>query len=223
MSALMGAPQPVHLPSLRRQVRLLVLLRAAEAAGLAPLRILRLHAFAYLSNVLAPVWDLRALDGKVLKRRGGPFYPALQRDLDRLVGMGLVLISGLGHVQDDEKRWRLEGFYRLNHGLADVVLEHVATFEEERWLVSFVQELAYALSVLSDKDLDQAMTEDATYSDPLVSFGDIVDFDEWRRTNYSANAARRFEDLIRSGARATPGEMLHLYVRHLHRRIHGGR
>ena len=74
MSALMGAPQPVHLPSLRRQVRLLVLLRAAEAAGLAPLRILRLHAFAYLSNVLAPVWDLRALDGKVLKRRGGPFY-----------------------------------------------------------------------------------------------------------------------------------------------------
>jgi hypothetical protein len=218
-----AAPRADHLPSLRRRVRLLVLLEAAEAAGLAPLKILRLHAFAYLSNVLAPVWDLRALDGKVLKRRGGPFYPALQRDLDRLIGMGLVIISGLGHVRDDENRWRLEGNYQLHHPLADPVLGHLSTFEEERRLVSFVQELAYALAVLSDEDLDRAMSEDATYSDTLVSFGNIVDFDEWRQTNYSANAARNFENLIPGGAHATPGEMLHMYVRHLRRRIHGGR
>jgi hypothetical protein len=210
------------LSSLRRQVRLLVLLEAAEAAGLVPLNILRLHAFAYLSNVLAPVWDLSALDGKVLKRRGGPFYPALQHDLDRLVGIGLVFISGLGHVRDDEKRWRLEGSYRLNHALTDVVQRHLVSFEEERRLVSFVQELAYAISALSDKDMDRAFSEDATYSDPMVSFGSIVDFDEWRRTNYSANAARQFENLMPSGARATAGEKLHLYVRHLYRRIHGG-
>jgi hypothetical protein len=59
--------------SLRRRVRVVTLLEAAEAAGLVPLGILRLHAFAYLSNVLAPVWDMPALDGKVLKRRGGPW------------------------------------------------------------------------------------------------------------------------------------------------------
>jgi hypothetical protein len=218
------APPPTdHLPSIRRRVRLIILLQAAESAGLAPLRILRLHTFAYLSNVLAPVWDFRAPDGKVLKRRGGPFYPALQRDLDRLVGMGLVTISGLGHVRDEEKRWRLEGSYRLNHPLANAVINHVSKFEEERRLVSFVDEVAFALSALSDADLDRAVSEDATYSDPLVSFGNVVDFDEWRRTNYSANAARQFENLIPSGTRATPGEMLHLYVRHLRRRIHGGR
>jgi hypothetical protein len=212
-----------RIPSLRRQVRLLVLLDAAEAAGLIPIRILRLHGFAYLSNVLAPVWELPALDGKVLKRRGGPFYPALQRDLDRLVGMGLVTITGLGYVRDDDNRWRLEGSYFLNHAFSDPVLRQVSIYEGERRLVSFVQELAYALSALSDSDLDKAMSEDATYSDPLVSFGNIVDFDEWRRTNYSANAARQFEHLIPNGAQATPGEKLHLYVRHLHRRIHGGR
>ncbi len=210
-------------PSLRRRVRLLVLLDAAEAAGLVPLKIIHLHAFAYLSNVLAPVWDMPALDGKLLKRRGGPFYPALQRDLDRLVGMGVVVITGLGHVCDDDGRWRLEGAYRLNRALARDVLAQLATYDDERRFVAFVQELAYALSALSDEDLDLAVSEDATYSDPLVSVGNVVDFEEWRRTNYSANAARYFDRLIPGGASATPGEKLHLYVRHLHRRIHGER
>jgi len=211
-----------HFASLRRQIRLLVLLKAAEDAGLSPIQILRLHAFAYLSNVLAPVWKLPALDGKVLKRRGGPFYPALQHDLDRLVGMGLVTIRGLDHVRDQENRWRLEGWYGLNHAFSNPIISHLATYADERKLVSFVLELAYAISALSDEDLDNAVGEDATYSDPMVSFGNIVDFDEWRRTNYSANVARKFENLIPNGAHATPGEMLHLYVRHLHRRLHGG-
>ncbi len=208
--------------SLRRRVRLVVLLDAAETAGLVPIPILRLHAFAYLSNVLAPVWNLSALDVKVFKRRGGPFYPALQRDLDRLVGMGVVKITGLGHARDDDGRWRLEGSYRLNHELAVPMLRQLNTYEEEVRLVSFVQELAYALSALSDDDLDLAFSEDATYSNPLVSFDNVVDFDE-RLSNYSANAAQYFDRLIPGGGRATPGEKLHLYVRHLHRRIHGGR
>ncbi len=208
--------------SLRRRVRLVVLLDAAEAAGLVPIRILRLHAFAYLSNVLAPVWDLSVLDGKVFKRRGGPFYPALQRDLDRLVGMGVVKITGLGYARDDDGRWRLEGTYRLNHEFAAPVLRQLNMYEEEVRLVSFVQELAYALSALGDDDLDLAFSEDATYSDSLVSFGNVVDFDE-RRTNYSANAAQYFDHLIPGGGRATPGEKLHVYVRHIQRRIHGGR
>jgi hypothetical protein len=209
--------------SLRRQVRLLVLLSAAEDAGISPLKILRLHTFAYLSNVLAPVWKLHALDGKVFKRRGGPFYPALQKDLDHLVGVGLVKIGGLGHVQDDEKRWRLEGWYALNHDFADVVLKCIASYEEEAVLLSFIRELGFALSALSDDDLDRAFREDATYSDPLVSFGNIVDFDEWRTQNYSANVARRFENLLSNGVRATRGEMLNFYIRHLNRRLHGGK
>jgi hypothetical protein len=210
-------------PSARRQVRLLVLLDAAQQAGLSPINVLRLHAFAYLSNVLAPVWDLRALDGKILKRRGGPFYPALQRDLDRLVGMGLAEISNLGHVKDDYGRWRLEGSYQLHREFADAPLALLAEYEEERFLTSFVVELGYALSALSDEEMDQVFTEDATYSDPTIGFENVVDFGEWHRINYSANAADEFEKLMPSGARATLGERLHLYVRHLHRRIHGGR
>lgn len=216
-----GIGEEERFASLRRQVRMLVLLDAAEEAGLVPMKILRLHSFAYLANVLAPVWDLPALDGKILKRRGGPFYPVLQHDLDRLVGRGMVLISGLNHVRDEDKRWRLEGSYCLNRNFAGDALQVLRGYEEDAVFTSFVKELAYALSALSDEDLDRAVSEDATYSDPLVSFGNIVDFDEWRKTNYSANAARQFEHLIPLGSEATPGEMLHLYVRHLHRRIHG--
>jgi hypothetical protein len=208
---------------LQRQVRLVVLLDAAENACLAPLPILRLHTLAYLSNVLAPVWDMLPLDGKVLKRHGGPFYPVLQRDLDRLVGTGVVIISGLAHVRDEEERWRLEGKYRLNRKFADRILNYLARFAEESRLRNFLYELAFALSALSNEDLDRAMTEDATYSDPIVDIGNVVDFAEWQQRNYSANAARYFDSLLPGGARATPGEKLHLYVRHLHTRIHGGR
>lgn len=64
--------------SLRRQIRLVLLLDAAEKTGLTPLPILQLHTLAFLANILAPVWDFEPIDGKLLKRRGGPFYPRLQ-------------------------------------------------------------------------------------------------------------------------------------------------
>ena len=108
----------VGLDELRRQVRLLMLLDGADLAGIAPLRVNRLHTYAYLSNVLAPVWDARVFDGRLLKQKGGPFYPELQHDLDRLVGSGLVVITGLGHKLDEGDRWRLDGSFALNREMA---------------------------------------------------------------------------------------------------------
>jgi hypothetical protein len=167
---------------------------------------------------------MRALDGKVLKRRGGPFYPTLQADLDRLVGRGLVLLSGVGHKMDDDGRWRLEGEYRLNLRLADSALSAIRASEPEARTLAFVKELALALASLDDGEFDLAMSEDATYADPGVSAGNVVDFDEWQRwqeKNYSANASLRFAELVPRGGRIKPAEKLHLYVRHLHRRMHG--
>jgi len=204
---------------LRRRIRLILLLDAAENAGLTPLPILNLHTIAYMSNVLSPVWDMPVLEGKVLKRRGNPFYPLLQYDLDRLVGMGVVLISNISHVLDQDQRWRLEGSYCLHRPLADRILQRIEAFEDERKLISYIRELSYALSALSANDLERATTEDATYADPIIDVGNVVDFAEWDEMNYSANAARHFEQLLPSGARATRGEMLHLYVHHLYGRL----
>ena len=205
---------------LGRQIRILMLLDAAEQAGIAPISVRRLHTYAFLSNVLAPVWNTPEFDGRLLKRRGGPFYPAVQRDLDQLVGRGLAQINGLTHVQDEDNRWRLEGVFSLNYGLATEALEVIRLFPQHREIHSFLQEVAYAVSALSDSEFDRLAEADAAYSDAAISYENIVDFAEWRELNYSTNAARHFSSL---SDRATPAELLHLYVRHLRWRLSGAR
>lgn len=209
--------------SLRSQVRLVILLQVSEDAGLAPLSLLRLHAFAYLSNVLAPVWDMPVFDGKVLKKKGGPFYPSLQYDLDRLVGMGLVDILNLRHILTDQGQWRLDGSYRLNHEFSDPVIEKLLSFEADRQLLRFLRELAYAFSSLDDSEMDVAAGEDATYADPVIDFENVIDFAEWQHRNYTANAARRFEFLAPGGVRPTSAEKIHFYLRHLKTRVNARR
>jgi len=204
---------------IRRRVRLIMLLHASESAGLAPIGILQLHSLAYLSNVLAPVWELRPLDGKVMKRRGGPFYPVLQHDLDGLISQGLVLITNLGYKRDDDGRWRLDGNFYLNYRFADPIIKQY--HEAENHMATFIDELAYAFSALSEEDLQSVVSEDATYADQLTGFGNVVDFGEWRALNYSANAANYFNRLLSGGTLPTLGEKLHLYARHLHWRLHG--
>jgi hypothetical protein len=209
--------------SMTRQIRIVTLLHAAERAGLVPVPILRLHTLAYLSNVLAPVWDLRALDGRLLKRRGGPFYPDFQWDLDHLVGRGVVVIRKIAHILDEDKRWRLEGQYRLNETFAARIVDAIQRFAEERRTLSFIQELVFAVSSMPDQDIDNACSEDATYTDPLVDIGTIIDFAGRGSRNYSLNAAEYFGTLTAAQVQTTPGEKLHLFVSHLRRRLqHAG-
>lgn len=213
MAKAMSAP----IEALRRQARLLLLLEAAEKAGLTPIGVAPLHAFAFLANVLAPVWQMPALDGKILKTRSGPFYPDLQQDLDRLVGLGMVEISDVGHILDLGSRWQLEARFFIRRDLAQPAVDLLS----EEWgepILPFLVELGYALSALDGIELKNALVEDATYCDPLTSVNNVLDFDEWSKRNPSASAAVYFDNFMPAGIRATPGEKLHLYVRHLRRR-----
>ena len=223
MSTLLPEHDPRWVKAIARRLRLVQLLDAAEAAGLAPVKLLRLHAFAFLANLLSPVWELWPQDGKILKRRGGPFYPELQRDLDRLVGMGVVSIENLDYKKDQWKRWCLEGDYALLYDRAEPILQAATEFEDERRVQRFLRELAFALAALSEDEFDQAMIEDATYADPRAVPGQVIDFDEWRRANYTANAANYFDHVMPLGLKASPGEKIQLYVRHLERSVHGNR
>lgn len=91
-----------HLAKLKQRCRVLLLLDAAERAGIVPLPSSRLHAFAYLADVLSPVWDLVPFDGKVYKSEGPPHYPDLQDELDRLVILGLVHVSNLRYIPTND-------------------------------------------------------------------------------------------------------------------------
>ena len=209
--------------SIRRQVRILLLLDGARKAGLEPLPVLRVHVLAYLSDVLSPVWDLTPFDGRVLKRDGGPFYPELQRDLDRLVGRGMVTIAHVGHVQIGRDRLRIDGHYAVNPRLAQPVLDLLPTWPEEARLAMFLRELLLAASSLSDGEIDDAFRQDATYSNGRIGQGNVIEFAEWTQSNYSATAAQKLGTLVPTSAVVGSGEKLHLYVRHLRARLHGGR
>ncbi len=175
---------------------------------------------AYLSNVLAPVWEIPVLEGKLLKKEDGPFYPALQADADDLIGQGLLTFSDLDYRLDSDHQWRLRGLYSLNHQLADPVLEVVRSFPEELQICEFCQELALSLSSVSNAEIPLLGEEDATYGDAVTDTGNVVDFAEWRQTNYAANAAHKLGSLLRRDGQTSPGEMIQSYISHMTRRLY---
>ena len=216
--------------AIRRRTRLVLLLDASQKAGLDPLPTLRLHLIAYLANVLSPVWELGfrtgvslGRDGSILKSAIGPFYPDLQAELDRLVGMGVVRVEELNYWKLDCGRFRLDGKYRINTDLAKPVLDYMYFHSPDAQVARCVRELVLALSSLSDGELDRAVNQDATYGDPNVGMDNVIDFGEWVSNNYSAAAALRAGELVDVGARVGASEHVHLYIRHLRRRLQGER
>ncbi|HEY0156730.1 MAG TPA: hypothetical protein VGF28_05500 [Thermoanaerobaculia bacterium] len=198
------------------RLRLLLLLDACEAAGVAPIALARLHAMLFFASVLAPIWSVTSIDGKVLKDSDGPFYPDLQRELDRLVGLGYVIVRDVSYVRESN-RWRLNASYALNTATTGDIFAVARSFETERRLIAFLRRLAYAISQ-SEGAIESFVGSDATWSDVRTGTGDIIDFAEWRRANYSAYVAHSFNDFAPTTTGATRGEMLQLYLRLLERR-----
>ena len=216
-----------HPTSIRRRTRLVLLLDASREAGIDPVPTLRLHLIAYLANVLSPAWDSTGFrlgrDGSILKSSIGPFYPDLQAELDRLVGMGVVRVEELTYRRLGTGRFRLDGKYRIDENRAKPILEYVYSHAPGADSARCIRELVLALSGLSDGELDRAATQDATYADPNVGIENVIDFGEWVSNNYSAAAALRAGTLVSARGGVGASERVHLYIRHLRRRLHGDR
>ena len=190
---------------------------------------MRLHLIAYLSNVLSPIWDMPInarsrlkKDGSILKLSDGPFYPDLQSDLDRLVGLGVAHVENLNYRVIDGGRYRLEGMYRINAALAEPILSCLNSLPNEAETATYVREIVLALSSLSDEEMDKAATQDATYSDSKIGVDNVIDFGEWDSINYSSAAANKAGEWVNARIAVGAGEKVHLYIRHLRRRLQGG-
>jgi len=201
------------------RLRLVLLLDACEAANLTPIPVRRFHALAFLANVLAPIWSVGSYDGKILKRKGGPFYPELQKQLDRLVGLGFVAVSGVRHV-NEEGQWRLEGSFGLNSSMTAEIVSTAKLFHSERASMEFLRRLAFAASRLKEP-LENLVLFDVTWSDGRTGTGDVIDFSEWKAANYSAFAANTFDKVAPHGLSAGRGDKIQLYMRLLERKAHG--
>lgn len=208
------------LSHLRRRVRLIGILSAAEEAGLVSLPTQQLHTVGYFADALAPVWGLRILDARVLKLRAGPTSPLLQADLDRLVGIGVVIVSAVRHIEDADGLWRLDADYCLNRTLAQPILDKARTFERFATELDFLREVIFALSGLGAMGILSAGTSDASYGDEMIDLGGMVDIagDE-SEPNATARVAIRFRELLQPEIALSDSEMVHLYVRELYRRL----
>ena len=223
-----------HLTKLKQRCRVLLLLDAAERVGIAPLASPRLHAFAYLADVLSPVWDLVPFDGKVYKAEGGPHYPDLQNELDSLVVLGLIEVGDLRYDSTADGGARITGSYGLNFSSRHLETifaalgaraPQAAVAPEDQKLHAFLVELAGALATLPDDEIESAAGVDVTYRE-TAALHNIVDFGEWvddrRRANPSWRAAERFHSFLPERTRMMPGEKLYLYAAYLGRAMHAG-
>lgn len=220
---------------LRRRARILQLLDAAERASVTPINTYKFHAFAYLADVLSPVWELPTFTGAVLKMIGGPFYPDLQREVDRLVGMGLVEITNLSYEIRPRKGARMLGNYALRFGSPYLgpLLAALGGGDElglidarDQTLHRFLVELASALARLPDDEIDKAASLDVTYSDRRIATNNLLEFDLVRENgerNLSVVTARRFNAFVPPEVSLSAGEQIFLYATYLGRRINASR
>lgn len=217
-----------HLPDLdppvdprRRWLRILGILNACEWAGISPVATPTLHAIAYLADALSPVWRLEPMDAAVLKRSSGPYYPELQMDVDRLVGMGVVIVSSLSFSEEksDDIAAYLAPTFKLNAEFSERILIGLREMPDELDVLRFLEQVVQAYSRLSDAQMKVAMNEDATYGDPATETGDVVDLGEWVRSTSTAtaNATERLNDVATEPL--TAAETIDLYVDHIIHRV----
>ena len=220
--------------ALKQRVRVVQLLEAAERAGITPIPARRLHGYAYLADVLSPVWDLQPFDGKVLKVKHGPHYPDLQREVDRLVVMGLITASRLRYVSRAKSGPLVDADYTINFESSHLqpILSAIGARGADQTLDvrdseihTFLVELACAIATVPDDEIDSAASVDATYADERIYYSNVVDFGNWStnvlKDNLSLAVTDRFNKFLPGRAKLSAGEKLYLYASFLGRRVNG--
>lgn len=211
---------PVELQRTERRVRLIEIMLCGEDAGVGPLTTEVIHSIAYLADVLAPVWHLPILDAQLVKQAHRPFFPSLQHDLDELVGVGLVDVVNFDYVLTPANQWRISATYALCRDRIEPITTAVRGFAEQTRKLDFVREVVYAASALGPEGIADIGVLDATYSDPLIGTGGLLDVDASRGgRNPTADVAARFATLSEDPTTYGDAELVHLYVRHLFRRM----
>lgn len=188
-----------------------------------------LHVLAYLTDALAPVWHLPIMDAQLLKRQHRPFFPALQADVDWLVGAGIVAVESFGYVEEGPTAggWRLAATYSLLRGASEPILQLTQELAGQKRKSEFVREVVLAATGLGDDALARLGDLDAAYSEVRVDVGGVLDLATERpenpteepRLNSTAAVAARFARLAGAEFELSAAEMVHLYVRHLYTRI----
>lgn len=212
-----GLHEPIN--ERRRWIYILSILDACRWAGLTPITTQALHVITYLSEALAPVWQLEPLDGKVLRQKSAPYFPTLQQDVDRLIGMGLLHVDELQICKTADNSPYLQPGVSLNFDQAAPILSALSELPGELPRLEFLREVAQAFSRIPDEAIQMSMNEDATYGNPATDTGQVIDLGEWRdaRTTATSQVAKHIHQL--SSGDMSPAEVIDVYVSHIAYRV----
>lgn len=203
----------------QRRIRLIMLLDAADYVIITPISTARFHALTFLADVLSSVYDLAPTTGSILKRRTGPYFPELQWELDRLVGMGLVEVFELSPIVDQSRAY-IDAAFALERSRCAGILSAIERETQLTKVKDFFQELASALSDIPDMELDATTLADATWESGPT--GGLIDYAGWRARNYSRLGADRVGEIAsevwgKGNASLSPAAKINLYVRYMKR------
>ncbi len=202
----------------RRSIRLLSILRCAHNTGFEPVPGTAIHTIAYLADALSPVWGLPLLDAHVLKNRTRPNFPALQRDLDVLVGRGVVEVHDLTTSPKADSESPIGASFSLTL-LAAPSLGLILASEYFRRQFNFVREVTFAAAALGPEGLASIGTVDASYADPFADVGSVIELGQASTSGRTtAEVAEKFR-VLAPDADLTDAQLVHLYMRHLYSRL----
>lgn len=209
------------------RLRALALVDAAERAALTPVPVERLHALAYLADVLSPVWGLMPFDPVALKTDREPFFGRFQDQLDDLVILGLLEVTTLTYEEVPKGRageLALRTSYHLRYEDAHLgpILSFIRDDEELGLRLRFFAALASAMSRLPDSEIARAVTKDAAWEDTDVPVDELVEFKTLtgERTNTRTDGMLAvFDELSPGGVPLAGAARLRLYAAFLAERL----
>ena len=220
VSLVAATPAPLlasslHAAMLRRGWSLL-LVEAAERAGLTPLSADEVHSLAYLADCLAPVYGIPALDGVLLRRESGPLFPDLQWDLDRLWAMGYLELTALNQ-QVETGVVRRVGYAATEGGSARAEMLQASPLLDR--LFTFFVALTTAVGRLPATVRLDTMSQDLTYTGGRA-VGQLITYGDWVVGNPSIATTDAFADAgLVPGMTIHPWERLAMYLALLRQRL----
>lgn len=206
------------------QFRLLQLLRALDLAGTCPVSLSAMHSFVYFANVLSPLWNLAPYENEVLKSSKGPYYPAIQRQIDTLIANGNIRVDSFQYSESHNNRAWLEAHISLPDSKVEDVDLLVSAYPDDNNVFPFLCELALAFAEIRPDKQDDAALADATYSDPNYSVNRIIDLSNHRainKKNATIRVTEKFQEYLVGEDSLTRTQKLLLYMRLMKRRANG--
>jgi len=172
----------------------LLCISEAHRMGMAPVATSQLHVILYLANTLADLFGVTRVRGRVLKRGAYPFFPDVQREIDRLAFSGVLKIE---HVDFGAKN-HLAAHYAVGPYGAQIFEQLLDRSPEAQRTARLLRELVCACFgrfLAARADIGSI---DANYGDANVLEGEVVDFSEWSTENNNMKLARHLIDRFRA-------------------------